>query len=49
VAVTRALQQAMARVAEHHLNLGEHLDHAIRTGTYCAYVPDPRAPVVWTD
>lgn len=46
--VTRALRQAMARIREHHGPLGEHLDRAIRTGTYCAYLPDPRAPVAWT-
>lgn len=45
--VTRAIRQAMARIAEHHPPLGEHLDRTIRTGTYCAYDPDPRAPVVW--
>jgi tetratricopeptide (TPR) repeat protein len=44
VSVTRAVRQGMARVAEHHPELGEHLDRTIRTGTYCAYVPDPRAP-----
>ena len=27
--------------------LGEHLSRTIRTGTYCAYVPDPRAPAGW--
>jgi hypothetical protein len=46
-AVTRAIRQAMARIGEHHPPLGEHLDRAIRTGTYCAYLPDPRAPVAW--
>ena len=45
--VTRAVRQAITRIADHHAQLGEHLDHAIRTGTYCAYVPDPRAPVSW--
>jgi tetratricopeptide (TPR) repeat protein len=45
--VTRAIRQAIARVAEHHVELGEHLDHAIRTGTYCVYSPDPRAPARW--
>jgi tetratricopeptide (TPR) repeat protein len=45
--VTRAVRQAMARIREHHRPLGEHLDRAIRTGTYCAYLPDPRAPVAW--
>ena len=46
--VTRAIRQAIARIGEHHPELGEHLDHAVRTGTYCAYVPDPGAPAAWT-
>jgi hypothetical protein len=37
----------MARIHEYHPGLGEHLNHAIRTGTYCAYVPDPRVAMVW--
>jgi tetratricopeptide (TPR) repeat protein len=45
--VTRAVRQAMTRLAEHHPRLGEHLSRTIRTGTYCAYVPDPRAPAGW--
>jgi hypothetical protein len=45
--VTRAIRQAMARIEEHHPELGEYLDRTIRTGTYCAYLPDPRAPVAW--
>ena len=47
VSVTRAVRQAIARIGEHHPELGEHLDRTIRTGTYCAYVPDPRAPAAW--
>jgi tetratricopeptide (TPR) repeat protein len=46
-AVTRAVRQAMTRIAEHHPQLGQHLSRTIRTGTYCAYVPDPRAPAHW--
>jgi len=46
-AVTRAVRQAMTRIAEHHPQLGQHLSRTIRTGTYCAYVPDPRAPTDW--
>ncbi len=46
--VTRAVRQGIARIGEHHPPLGEHLDQAVRTGTYCAYVPDPGAPVAWT-
>jgi tetratricopeptide (TPR) repeat protein len=45
--VTRAVRQAMARISEHHPQLGEHLSRTIRTGTYCAYLPDPRAPARW--
>jgi hypothetical protein len=48
VSVTRALRQVIARIEEHHPELGEHLDGTIRTGTYCAYVPDPRTPAAWT-
>ena len=46
-AVTRAIRQAMARIGENNPVLGEHLSRTIRTGTYCAYLPDPRAPARW--
>ena len=45
--VTRAVRSAMKRIREHSPRLGEHLDRTIRTGTYCAYLPDPRVPVAW--
>ena len=45
--VTRAIRQAMARIGEHHPQLGEHLSRTIRTGTYCAYHPDPRTHLAW--
>ena len=45
--VTRAVRQAIARITEYHPQLGEHLSRTIRTGTYCAYLPDPRAPAKW--
>jgi hypothetical protein len=41
--VTRALRQGIRRIGEHHPRLGDHLDGAVRTGTYCVYVPDDRA------
>ena len=47
VSVTRAVRQAIVAVGEHHPALGEHLERTIRTGTYCAYVPEPGAPAVW--
>jgi hypothetical protein len=46
-AVTRAIRQAIARIAEHHTALGQHLGRAIQTGTYCAYLPDPQAAIDW--
>ena len=46
-AVTRAIRHGLARIREHDAALGEHLDHAIRTGTYCAYLSDSPVPVVW--
>jgi tetratricopeptide (TPR) repeat protein len=45
--VTRAVRQAIGRIGEHHPQLGEHLSRTIRTGTYCGYFPDPRAPARW--
>ncbi len=45
--VTRAIRQAITRIADHHPQLGEHLGRTIRTGTYCAYMPDPRTPTGW--
>jgi Ribonuclease G/E len=46
-AVTRAIRHGLARIREHNPSLAEHLDRTIRTGTYCAYVPGSRVPVVW--
>jgi tetratricopeptide (TPR) repeat protein len=46
--VTRAIRQGIARIGEHHPELGEHLNRAVRTGTRCAYVPDPGAHAAWT-
>ncbi|MFL1485763.1 tetratricopeptide repeat protein [Marinobacter sp. LN3S78] len=45
---TRSLRYALDRIARHHPRLGEHLTRTIRTGTYFAYEPDPRAPLKWT-
>jgi tetratricopeptide (TPR) repeat protein len=46
--VTRAVRKGIAQLDEHNPALGEHLNQAIRTGTYCAYVPGPSAPAAWT-
>jgi tetratricopeptide (TPR) repeat protein len=47
VSVTRALRAALTRIRAHDPHLADHFDRCIRTGTYCAYLPDPRAPVAW--
>jgi tetratricopeptide (TPR) repeat protein len=47
VSVTRAIRRAIVRLREHHPSLAAHLDRFIRTGTYCAYVPDPRVRSSW--
>ncbi|MDQ3347140.1 MAG: transcriptional regulator [Acidobacteriota bacterium] len=46
-AVTRAVRQAMTRIRGHHPALATHFDRAVRTGTYCAYLPDSRMPAAW--
>lgn len=47
VSVTRAIRAALRRIAEHSPALGDHFDATIRTGTFCSYMPDPRAPITW--
>lgn len=47
VSVTKAVKVAIRRIAQHHPALGSHLEHSVRTGTYCAYEPDPRNPPSW--
>jgi tetratricopeptide (TPR) repeat protein len=47
VGVTQAIRTALGRIREQSAQLGAHLDRTVRTGTFCSYVPDPRAPVEW--
>lgn len=46
-AVTQAVRKAIGRLRDASAPLGEHLDRTVRTGTYCAYAPDPRAASRW--
>jgi hypothetical protein len=46
--VTRAVRQAIAQIGAHHPQLGEHLSRALRTGTYCAYAPNPGDRPAWS-
>jgi hypothetical protein len=45
--VTRTIRAAVANLARANPSLGRHLAATIRTGRYCAYTPDPRAPIAW--
>ena len=47
VAVTRAIKYAIDRIGEHDPALAEHLRLAVRTGTFCTYVPPTRDRVTW--
>jgi hypothetical protein len=47
VGATRALRAAIGKIGDLHPALGRHLRVTIRTGTTCAYVPDPRLPTIW--
>jgi hypothetical protein len=44
-AVTKCIRSDIGRVAELHETLGRHLTNSIRTGTFCAYVPE--RPTDW--
>ena len=45
--VVRAVRSAMRRIAATDADLGAHLEATIRTGTVCAYTPDPRLDIAW--
>jgi hypothetical protein len=45
--VTRAIRAALANLARANPSLGQHLAATVRAGRYCAYTPDPRAPIAW--
>ncbi len=45
--VTRAIKSAIERIGEKDPALGLHFSGAIRTGTYCCYMPEPKAATVW--
>jgi hypothetical protein len=47
VNVTRAIRSAMARISTGDEVLGQHFEQTVRTGTFCVYEPDRRAPVQW--
>src|SRR3954471_19499882 len=45
--VTRAIRSTLARIRKYDEGCADHLDVTVRTGMYCAYIPDPRTPINW--
>lgn len=45
--VTRAIHTAIRRLGEQDEALGYELGATVRTGSFCAYEPDPRRPISW--
>ena len=45
--VTKAIRNAVRRIAREHAVLGRHLETTVRTGLYCRYQPDPLVPPRW--
>ncbi|HYL60266.1 MAG TPA: AAA family ATPase [Candidatus Acidoferrales bacterium] len=46
--VTKRIKSDLRKIQSASPALARVLDRTIRTGGYCAYVPDPERPVVWT-
>ncbi|HEV2058068.1 MAG TPA: hypothetical protein VGR11_01845, partial [Solirubrobacteraceae bacterium] len=47
VNATRAIRNALKRIAEHDAVLGRQLGAAIKTGTFCVYEPAPGSEPAW--
>jgi hypothetical protein len=46
--VTKAIHDTLRRIEQLDPDLGAHLRHSVRTGMFCAYLPDPRAAISWS-
>jgi hypothetical protein len=47
VNVTRRIAAALEKIAAVHPAAAHYLEATVRTGTACAFLPDPRHPVNW--
>jgi hypothetical protein len=45
--IGKAIRSALTVIREHDPSLGHHFSACIRTGYYCAYIPDPRQVPAW--
>lgn len=48
LSVSKAIRTSLAKIAAASPSLGEHLTATIKTGYFCSYTPDPRAPIDWS-
>jgi hypothetical protein len=46
--VTKRVKAAVQKIGAHHTSLGHHLSTCIKTGSVCAYGPDPSRPIAWS-
>jgi hypothetical protein len=45
--VTKAIRASLGKIEQGAPRVGRILARTVRTGTFCAYRPDPDAPVEW--
>jgi hypothetical protein len=45
--VTRAIRTAIDRIEQMNRRLGSYLASRVKTGVFCSYTSDPRAPIDW--
>ena len=45
--VQRAIKAALLKSSEHDAEFGQMLNRSIKTGLFCSYAPDRRAPIKW--
>jgi DNA-binding NtrC family response regulator len=45
--VTQRIKTAIKKISERHPSLADHLARVVKTGTFCAYQPDPAHPIRW--
>ena len=45
--IGKAIRSALSAIRERDPSLGHHFTTCIRTGYYCAYIPDPRQLPAW--
>jgi hypothetical protein len=46
--VTKAIRASLGKIEQGAPRVGRILARTVRTGTFCAYRPDPDAPIDWS-